>query len=93
MLRSRDAKKKKARIVQSSKEGKVRRSQVKYKQTNDAHKTQLDAYKEGMFYESGVAITLKKKDSESRTPKLERYTKRPVAMRLLPSSLLHDAWP
>jgi len=28
---------------------------------NDAHKTQLDAYKEGTFYESGVAMSLAKK--------------------------------
>ena len=61
MLRSRDTKKKEGRIVQSSKEGKVRRNQVKYEKTNNACKTQRDAYKEGMFYESGVAISLAKK--------------------------------
>ena len=71
MLRSRDRKKEKARIVQRSKEGKIRRSQSKTAKQNDAHKTQLDAYKEGTFYESGVAMSLAKKTLKAvaRNPK------------------------
>ena len=61
MLRSRDRKKRNSRIVQRSKAGKTRRSQSKTAKQNDAHKTQLDAYKEGTFYESGVAMALAKK--------------------------------
>ena len=61
MLQSRDRKKRNSRIVQRSKAGKTRRSQSKTAKQNDAHKTQLDAYKEGTFYESGVAMAHAKK--------------------------------
>ena len=61
MLRSKDTKKKRAMIAQKSKGGKNRHSQTKYKKQSSEHKTQLDRYKEGMFYESGVAVTLAKK--------------------------------
>ena len=61
MLRSRDRKKRNSRIVQRSKAGKTRRSQSKTAKQNDAHKTQLDAYKEDIFYESGAAMAHAKK--------------------------------
>ena len=61
MLRSRDRKKESARLVQRSKAGKSRRSQGKTAKQNDVHKTQLDAYKEGTFYECGVVMSLAKK--------------------------------
>ena len=48
-------------MVQNSIEGKKKRSQAKYTKYNDAQKTQLDSYKEGMFYEAGVAVTLAKR--------------------------------
>ena len=60
-LQSRDMKKKRARIVQRSKGGKIRLSQTKYKKQSSAHNTRIDGYKEGMFYEYGVAVTLAKK--------------------------------
>ena len=61
MLQSRDRKKRNSRIVQRSKAGKTRRSQSKTAKQNDAHKTQLDAYKKGTFYKSGVAMAHAKK--------------------------------
>ena len=70
-LKYRDRKKVKARVVQRTKEGKKKRSQAKYAKQNDAHKTQLDSYKEGMFYESGVAVALAKRTLKTvaRNPK------------------------
>ena len=70
MLRSRDRKKRNSRIVQGSKAGKTRRSQSKTAKQNDAHKTQLDAYKEGTFCEYGVAMAHAKKTLKaiSRNP-------------------------
>ena len=63
--------KKKERVYQRSIEGKKGRSQSKYQKQGEAHKTQLDAYKQGMFYESGVAIGLAKKTLKTvvRNPK------------------------
>ena len=61
MLRSRDRKKEKIRIVQSSKAGKIRCSQSKTSKQNNAHKTQLDAYKEDTLYEYGVSMSLERR--------------------------------
>ena len=44
-LKSRDRKKKKARVVQRSIEGEKQRSQSKYMKQGDAHKNQPDTYK------------------------------------------------
>ena len=70
-LKSRDRKKKKSRVVQWSIDGKKRRSQLKYSKQSEAHKTQLYAYKQGLFYESSVTISLAKKTLKTvaRNPK------------------------
>ena len=69
MLRSKDRKKEKLRIVQRSKAGKINCSQNKTDKQNDVHETQLDVYKESTFYESGVAVSLARKKTEGGNTK------------------------
>ena len=52
----------KRRVVTASMDGKKRRSKHKYEKLNDAHKTQLHGFKDGMYYENGVAAVTAKRE-------------------------------
>ena len=55
-LRTTDRKKKRRRELAEAKEGKTKRSRSRHEKMNEEHIKDMEAQKQGMIYESGVAM-------------------------------------